>query len=325
GLTVAVLSEGCARAWSPRVLRSAQGAHFSLHIHEDADLAALARELAMPLYATGLGPDTVSLYDAVLEAPCVWIAGNEGQGVDADLFAQAAQVIHIPQDDQVESLNVAATTGTVLVERRRRALNRAPRMGDSERTPVKPDLVQHLGGEFFYGLGGRRQPGDAFHAHEALGIGDLLATLPDVCVGALGASFVADFAQAHRVNRQAKKLASKGRQGGGQAVAIKVFGNQRIVGCPDGVLHGQVQAGGRLAAARHANQDDVGLFKPMDKLAVVVRQRKVDGLDAPLVVFDLACGVGAPDKIAGFDAQCRFDMRNKGAKQVHQYAVCLAD
>jgi len=125
GLTVAVLSEGCARAWSPRVLRSAQGAHFSLHIHEDADLAALARELAMPLYATGLGPDTVSLYDAVLEAPCVWIAGNEGQGVDADLFAQAAQVIHIPQDDQVESLNVAVATGICLFEQRRRALDRA--------------------------------------------------------------------------------------------------------------------------------------------------------------------------------------------------------
>lgn len=124
GLTVAVLSTGCARAWSPRVLRSAQGAHFALQLHEDADLQTLAGQLSMPLYATGLGADSVSLYECPLPMPCVWVVGNEGEGVDTALLAQATRVVHIPQDARVESLNVAIAAGICLFEQRRQALHR---------------------------------------------------------------------------------------------------------------------------------------------------------------------------------------------------------
>jgi TrmH family RNA methyltransferase len=36
------LSRGCADAWSPKVLRAAMGAHFSLRLHDRADLANAA-------------------------------------------------------------------------------------------------------------------------------------------------------------------------------------------------------------------------------------------------------------------------------------------
>ena len=42
GVAQVFLSKHCAFAWSPKVLRAGQGAHFCLDIHEDVDLPAWA-------------------------------------------------------------------------------------------------------------------------------------------------------------------------------------------------------------------------------------------------------------------------------------------
>lgn len=118
GLGCAMLSQGCAQAWSPKVLRSGQGAHFALQIHEHADLASLVPRLDVPLAVTTL-ERARSLYDVDLRRPCVWLFGNEGQGVAADLLACATTRIRIPQDRAVESLNVAAAAAVCLFEQRR--------------------------------------------------------------------------------------------------------------------------------------------------------------------------------------------------------------
>src|SRR5690606_18830011 len=108
----------CASAWSPKVLRSAQGAHFVMTIYEHADLAALRSRLAVPLIATAL-EGAQSLYDTALPAECAWVFGNEGQGVDAALLVQADLRVFIPQIAEVESLNVAVAAGVCLFEQRR--------------------------------------------------------------------------------------------------------------------------------------------------------------------------------------------------------------
>jgi TrmH family RNA methyltransferase len=113
-----MLSQGCAQAWSPKVLRSGQGAHFALRVHEHADLASLVQRLDVPLAVTTLERGR-SLYDVDLRRPCVWLFGNEGQGVAADLLACATTRIRIPQDRAVESLNVAAAAAICLFEQRR--------------------------------------------------------------------------------------------------------------------------------------------------------------------------------------------------------------
>src|SRR5207249_10014161 len=46
GVAQVFLSPGCAFAWSPKVLRAGQGAHFNLEIYEAVDLAAWARDYA---------------------------------------------------------------------------------------------------------------------------------------------------------------------------------------------------------------------------------------------------------------------------------------
>src|SRR5690606_27214460 len=114
----AYLSTGCASAWSAKVMRSAQGAHFVMTIHEHVKLAALRGRLAVPLVATALD-DAQSLYDTALPRRCAWVFGNEGQGVAPALLAQADLRVFIPQAAEVESLNVAVAAGVCLFEQRR--------------------------------------------------------------------------------------------------------------------------------------------------------------------------------------------------------------
>ncbi|NYT64814.1 RNA methyltransferase [Alcaligenaceae bacterium] len=118
GISHAYLSVGCASAWSTKVLRSAQGAHFVLTIYEDVELHAEVQRLHIPLVATAL-QNAGSLYETALPEKCAWVFGNEGQGVDAQLLDQATLRVFIPQQADVESLNVAVAAGVCLFEQRR--------------------------------------------------------------------------------------------------------------------------------------------------------------------------------------------------------------
>lgn len=121
GIKHVYLSSGCASAWSSKVLRAGQGAHFALSIYEHVDLVAESTTLAIPLLATAL-VDARPLYELALPAQCVWVFGNEGQGVDPRLLDAATARVYIPQEERVESLNVAAAAAICLFEQRRQQL-----------------------------------------------------------------------------------------------------------------------------------------------------------------------------------------------------------
>lgn len=118
GLRQAYLSAGCASAWSPKVVRSGQGAHFVMAIYEHRDLLDECEKLRIPLIATDLH-NAQPLTATSLPRDCVWLMGNEGQGIDARLLARADIRVYIPQSAQVESLNVAAAAAICLFEQRR--------------------------------------------------------------------------------------------------------------------------------------------------------------------------------------------------------------
>jgi TrmH family RNA methyltransferase len=118
GIAHAYLSAGTASAWSPKVLRSAQGAHFVMSIYEHLDLLAERKKLTVPLVATAL-EQAQSLYALPLPPRCAWLVGNEGRGVTPELLAQADIRVFIPQVREVESLNVAAAAAICLFEQRR--------------------------------------------------------------------------------------------------------------------------------------------------------------------------------------------------------------
>lgn len=122
GVKRVFLATGTAAAWSPKVLRSGQGAHFALAIHEHVDLAALLPRLRVPLVATAL-EGARDLYAGQLPARCAWVFGHEGQGVAPALLAAARLKLRIPHDEAaVESLNVGAAAAICLFEQRRQAL-----------------------------------------------------------------------------------------------------------------------------------------------------------------------------------------------------------
>lgn len=121
GIRQALLSPGCAAAWSPKVLRAGQGAHFALAIHEDVDLASFMAEYQGTTAVTTLD-DATSLYEACWDGPLAWVFGAEGQGVRPELLAAARLRIRIPMPGNVESLNVAAAAAICLFEALRRKL-----------------------------------------------------------------------------------------------------------------------------------------------------------------------------------------------------------
>ncbi|MCU4415127.1 RNA methyltransferase [Acinetobacter sp. WU_MDCI_Axc73] len=100
-----ICTKGSASLWSPRVLRAGMGAHFSLHTFENIELESLLDQFHMPVFVTSSHRSN-SLYEQDLTKPCVWILGNEGQGV-SDYALAHAQAVAIPQPGGQESLNVA--------------------------------------------------------------------------------------------------------------------------------------------------------------------------------------------------------------------------
>lgn len=121
GVGQVLLSAGCAAAWSPKVLRAGQGAHFVLSIHEDRDLADFMDAYRGTTLATTLERAT-SLYAAQWAGPLAWVFGAEGRGVSPALIERAGLRIRIPMPGAVESLNVGAAAAVCLFEMVRRRL-----------------------------------------------------------------------------------------------------------------------------------------------------------------------------------------------------------
>ena len=110
--------KGTAALWSPKVLRSAMGAHFALDLRESLEVDQVLD------WAQGAGVSLVGtssyarhqVHEVRLPADMAWVMGHEGQGVGADLLAACALQLRIPQPGGEESLNVAAATAVCLYE-----------------------------------------------------------------------------------------------------------------------------------------------------------------------------------------------------------------
>jgi len=119
GVKQVVALKGTAALWSAKVLRAGMGAHWALHLVEQAVAADLSA-LQVPLVATSSHADH-ELPEAPLPSPCAWVLGHEGQGVSAELMAQCDMTVSIPQTGGEESLNVAVAASICLYESARRA------------------------------------------------------------------------------------------------------------------------------------------------------------------------------------------------------------
>ncbi len=116
GAAQVFLSAGCAFAWSPKVLRAGQGAHFHLEIFEHADLPAWARKYDGRVIAAVVR-DGEPMFSADYSGRVALAFGNEGGGVSEGLLAVSHARVTIPMPGGFESLNAAAAAAVCLFER----------------------------------------------------------------------------------------------------------------------------------------------------------------------------------------------------------------
>jgi TrmH family RNA methyltransferase len=115
GVRHVLLSEGCAFAWSPKVLRAGQGAHFLLNIVEEADLEAFLRRFSGQSIA--LTPHAgQTIYDIDMKPSTALLIGNEGAGLSALLLQAAGERAAIPMPGRTESINASAAAAVCLFE-----------------------------------------------------------------------------------------------------------------------------------------------------------------------------------------------------------------
>ena len=137
GCQLVLLGPGCADATHPRATRAATGAWFQVPIARSSDLAAdlarlrergarviaanSARDLDMeragraPLSRDAAAPPKGgSDSDRCAGGTRVFVFGNEGAGLSAELEAVVDEIVSIPMGAGVESLNVAVAAGIIL-------------------------------------------------------------------------------------------------------------------------------------------------------------------------------------------------------------------
>ena len=112
GFGQVIAIKGSAALWSAKVLRAGMGAHFALHLVENASVDEVLA-LQQPMLVTSSHQGDF-LHQAQLPWPCTWVMGHEGQGVSEALQAGAQQHIRITQPGGEESLNVAAAAAICL-------------------------------------------------------------------------------------------------------------------------------------------------------------------------------------------------------------------
>lgn len=124
GIGTVIASPGTVDLWSPKVLRAGMGAHPLLTIAQAVPLERLMAQASVPLCATSSHAG-LSIVDADLRAPRIWLFGSEGAGLDrAGIDASRVQWLCIEQRPAMESLNVAVAASICLHEQFRQRRER---------------------------------------------------------------------------------------------------------------------------------------------------------------------------------------------------------
>ena len=110
-----VLLEGCADAYSQKVVRASMGAVFRVPVVTASwgQVRDACREAGIPIAVTALDDSSVDIRQVQLHRLAV-VIGSEGQGVRREILEAADQKLIIPMNPHCESLNAAAAATIVM-------------------------------------------------------------------------------------------------------------------------------------------------------------------------------------------------------------------
>lgn len=105
--------KGCAEL-GPLVIKASAGSLFKARIYRSETTQAALKSLAADYTIVGLSLDTSNtLQQYAFEQPTVFVLGNESRGIAEQSQAFCQQMVKIPMNNQVESLNVAVTAALI--------------------------------------------------------------------------------------------------------------------------------------------------------------------------------------------------------------------
>lgn len=119
-----LLGEGTVSHFNPKVARASAGSLFREPILrvEMNEILPVLKQSGVRVLATSSHKGS-PLPEADFSGACIIIVGNEGAGVPAKLAAQADQLLRIPHEPRVESLNAGIAASIVLYEAARQRRN----------------------------------------------------------------------------------------------------------------------------------------------------------------------------------------------------------
>jgi TrmH family RNA methyltransferase len=121
GAAGVVTSPSSADAFSPKAVRASMGSAFRLPIVQGVDLGLAfrwAKETGLVLTAADIRADTVHT-DIDWTTPRLVVLGSEAHGLSDEALDMIDQLVRIPIEPSVESLNLAVSAGILLFEARR--------------------------------------------------------------------------------------------------------------------------------------------------------------------------------------------------------------
>ncbi len=114
-----ILSSDSADIYNPKTVRAAMGSMFKLSVTYVKNLVQTItelREAGRRVFSAELNPMALSLPDIDVLQSDVFVIGNEGHGVSAEVSSASDSSVYIPISDKAESLNAAVAAGIFMWE-----------------------------------------------------------------------------------------------------------------------------------------------------------------------------------------------------------------
>ncbi len=113
-----ILTGASADPYNPKAVRASMGAVFRQRILQMplVRLISALKESNIPLYATGLDENCLSLKQLPKTSSAAVAIGNEGKGLSAEMFSASEKRLAIPMNPACESLNAAIAASVIMWE-----------------------------------------------------------------------------------------------------------------------------------------------------------------------------------------------------------------
>ena len=119
GVQHIILSADSADIYNPKTVRAAMGTMFGVKISYVSDFASFieaAKTNGRAVYAAELSDGARSLREIALSKNDIFIIGNEGHGIPAEISSECTCSVYIPISEGVESLNASVAASVFMWE-----------------------------------------------------------------------------------------------------------------------------------------------------------------------------------------------------------------